>query len=71
MKRTKSKANRGLVTRCIVYLDRKNSPDRPRELKVDVRRGEVIDEDYAAAMVAARTTTALADVKIVKIMEPD
>lgn len=69
MKRTKSKARRGLVTRRIVYKDRKRPHDRPRELKVDVSRGEVIDDDYAAAMVAARTTTPLADVKIIKIGE--
>lgn len=71
MKRTKSKADRGLVTRLIVYKDRRNPRDRPRELKVDVSVREVIDTDYAAAMVAARTTTPLADVKIVKIAEVD
>lgn len=54
-----------------MYLDRKRPHDQPRELKVDVRRGEVIDDDYAAAMVATRTTTPLTDVKIIKITEPD
>lgn len=69
MKRTKSKASRGLVTRRIVYMDRRRPHDRPRELKVDVSSREVIDADYAAAMVAIRTTMTLADVKIVKIVE--
>lgn len=33
-----------------------------RNYKVDVRRGEVLDDDYAAAVVAVRTTTPLVDV---------
>ena len=69
MKHTKSRADRGLVTRRIVYKDRKRPHDRPRELKVDVPRREVIDTDYATAMVAVRTTMPLADIKIVKVAE--
>ena len=67
MKCTRSKASRGLVTRRIVYRDRKHPHDRPRELKVDLPRGEVLDTDYAAAMVAAGTTTPLTDVLIIAI----
>ncbi|MGQ0774367.1 MAG: hypothetical protein ACT4NY_08120 [Pseudonocardiales bacterium] len=66
-RRPKSKEARGLETRRIVYGDRRRPYDKPLELKVDVRRGEVIDDDYAAAMVAARTTLPLADVRIVRI----
>ncbi|MGH3942612.1 MAG: hypothetical protein ACRDTG_29115 [Pseudonocardiaceae bacterium] len=68
-RRPKSKAARGLETWRIVYLDRRSHAPR-QEIKVDVRRGEVIDEDYTAAMVAARTTTALSDVVIVKVICP-
>lgn len=67
MKRPRSKASRGLETRCIVYGNRRRPHDKPQELKVDVRRGDVIDDDCAAAMVAARTTVPLADVRILKI----
>lgn len=66
-RRPKSKEARGLETRRIVYSDRRRPHDKPQELKVDVRRGEVIDDDYAAAMVAARTTMPLADVRIVRV----
>jgi hypothetical protein len=48
-----------------VYRDRKRPHDRSRELQVDVSHGEVIDPDYAAAMVAVRTATPLADVQII------
>ncbi|MGH3903943.1 MAG: hypothetical protein ACRDTE_07130 [Pseudonocardiaceae bacterium] len=67
MKHTKSKNSRGLVTRRIVFKNRKRPHDRPQELTVDLRRGERIEESYAAAMVAVRTSTPLADVKIVHI----
>lgn len=67
MKRPKSKESRGLETRRIVYGNRQRPHDKPQELKVDVRRGDVIDDDYAAAMVAARTTLPLADVRIVRV----
>ena len=67
MKRTKSKAQRGLVTRCIVYADRRHPPARHQELKVDVRSGTIIDTDYATGLVAVRTTIPLAEVKIIKI----
>lgn len=67
MKQTRSKAARGLVTWTIVYRDRRRSHGRDQQLKVDVRRGEVIDLDYAAAMVAVRTALPLADVRVVRI----
>ena len=67
MKRAKNKAQRGLVTRSIVYENRKRPHERSQVLKVDVRRGTIIDMDYAAALVAVRTTLPLADVKIVRI----
>ena len=66
-RRPKSKEARGLETRRIVYCDRRRPHDKPQELKVDVRRGDVIDDDYAAAMVAARTTMPLADVRIIRV----
>lgn len=67
MKRPRSKASKGLETRRIVYGNHRRPHEKPQELKVDVRRGEVIDDDYAAAMVAARTTVPLADIRIIKI----
>ncbi|MGH3938546.1 MAG: hypothetical protein ACRDTG_07895 [Pseudonocardiaceae bacterium] len=63
----KSKAARGLETRRIVYGDHRRPHGTPQELKVDARRGEVIDDDYAAAMVAARTTLPLGAVRIIRI----
>lgn len=67
-KRTKSKAQRGLVTQRIVYANHKLPHARHQVLTVDVRSGTVIDADYAAALVAVRTPLPLADVRIVKIM---
>jgi len=67
-RRTKSKAQRGLVTQRIVYADHRRPHDKPQELKVDVRCGEVIDVDYAAALVAVRTTLSLDEVRIVRIV---
>ncbi|MGQ0777573.1 MAG: hypothetical protein ACT4NY_24715 [Pseudonocardiales bacterium] len=67
MKYPKSKESKALETWRIVYSNRRCPHDNPQELKIDVRRGEVIDDDYAAAMVAARTTLPLADVRIVRI----
>jgi len=66
-KRTKSKAQRGLVTRRIVYASHKRPHDPHQELKVDVRNGTVIDMDYAAALVAVRTSLALDEVRIIRI----
>ncbi|MGQ0774480.1 MAG: hypothetical protein ACT4NY_08700 [Pseudonocardiales bacterium] len=66
-RKQKSKQARGLEARLIVYGDRRRPHARHQELKVDVRRGEVIDSDYAAAMVAVHTTLALVDVFIVKV----
>ena len=67
MKHARSKKDKGLTTRNIVYKSSQNPHDRHRELKVDVPRGEIMDADYAAAMVAVRTGMPLADVNIVKI----
>ncbi len=67
MKHTKSKAQRGLVTRRIVYADYRRPHARHQELKVDVRSGTLIDVEYAAALVAVRTPLPLADIKIVSI----
>ncbi|MGH3925476.1 MAG: hypothetical protein ACRDTT_21905 [Pseudonocardiaceae bacterium] len=70
MSRTKSKAARGLITRKIRYRDRRNPPDsRPQDLKVDIRRGDHIDNDQAAAMVAARMGVPLTQVKIIEVVE--
>jgi hypothetical protein len=67
----KSKKSRGLVVRRIVYRSAQRPHDRPRELIVDVPRGEVLDADYAAAMVAVRTGMPLAEVSIVTITGVD
>jgi hypothetical protein len=69
MKQTKNKAQRGLVTRRIVYASRQRPHARHQVLRVDVRSGTVIDMDYAAALVAVRTPLSLADIKIVRIEE--
>ncbi|MGH3912234.1 MAG: hypothetical protein ACRDTC_02300 [Pseudonocardiaceae bacterium] len=69
-KRPKSKAAKGLETRRIVYGDHRRPRNRPQEIRVDVRRGEVIDEDYAVAVVAARTTLPLDQVRIIRISAP-
>lgn len=66
-KQVKSKARRGLATRRIVYVNRKHSHARHRELTVDVRSAEIIDLDYAAALVAVRASLPLTDVKIIRI----
>ena len=67
MKHTKSKTRRGLVTRRIVYASHQRPHARHQELKVDVRSGTIIDMEYAAALVAVRTSLPLADIKIVRI----
>jgi len=67
VKHTKSKTAGGLVTRTIVYRDRSRPHSRDQHLKVDVRRDEVIDLDYAAAMVAVRTGLPLAYVRVIRI----
>jgi ADP-ribose pyrophosphatase YjhB (NUDIX family) len=64
MSKRKSKTARGLVTRRIVYTSRQRPDDRPQEIKVNVRRGTIIDLDYAAAMVAIRTHLSLNDVRV-------
>lgn len=66
-KRTKSKAQRGLVTHRIIYANRKNPHVRNQEIRVDVQRGTVIDTDHAVGLVAVRTSLALGEVRIVRI----
>ncbi len=67
MKRQKSKAQLGLVTQRIVYASRKYPRVRSQELKVDLRRGTVIDTEYATALVAVRTTLPLNEVRIIRV----
>jgi hypothetical protein len=67
VKHTKSKAQRRLVSRRIVYADRRRPHAPHNHLTVDVRNGTIIDMDYAVALVAVRTPLPLADVKIIKI----
>ena len=71
MKHFKRKRNRGLVTKRIVYLDRRHPHERPQEITADFRHSDVIDDDYAAAVVAVRTSIPLNQVKIVKIVGGD
>jgi len=66
-KRTKSKTQRGVVTQRIVYASRKYPHARNQEITVDVRRGTVIDPDYAVGLVAVRTPLPLDEVRIVRI----
>jgi len=66
-KRTKSKAQRGLVTHRIVYASRKHPHARNQEVKVDVRRGTAIDSEYAVGVVAVRTPLPLDQIRIVRI----
>jgi len=67
MKRHKSKAQRGLVTQRIVYASRRYPHVRNQELKVDVRRGTIIDVDHAVGLVATRTSLPLDEVRIIRI----
>lgn len=66
-KRTKSKAQRGLVTQRIVYASHTRPHARNQELKVDVQRGTVIDRDHAVRLVAVRTPLLLDEIRIVRI----
>jgi hypothetical protein len=66
-KRTKSKAQRGLVAMRIVYGSRRRPHDRNRELKVDVRRGTVIDNDHARGLVAVHAFLPLDEIRIIKV----
>lgn len=66
-KHTKSKAQRGLVTHRIVYTSHQDPHARNQELKVDVRRGTVIDTDHATGLVAVRTPLPLKEIMIVRI----
>ncbi|MGH3941626.1 MAG: hypothetical protein ACRDTG_23945 [Pseudonocardiaceae bacterium] len=66
-KRTKSKAQRGLVTLRIVYANHKRPHARNQQLTVDVRRGTVIDTDEATGMVAVRAPLPLDEIKIIRI----
>lgn len=45
-----TKAQRGLVTRRIVYASHQRPHARHQELKVDVRSGTTMDMEYAAAL---------------------
>lgn len=67
MKRHKSKAERGIVTQRIVYASCRYPHARNQELKVDVRRGTVIDMDHATALVAVRTPLPLDEVRVIRI----
>lgn len=64
---TRSKASRGIESKTIQYRDRRNPPGRPQALTVDLRRGEHLGPEHAAAMVAARVGVPLSDVVIVDI----
>lgn len=66
-RRTRSKAQRGLVTHRIVYASRKYPHARNQEIKVDVRRGTVIDVNHAVGLVALRAPLSLDEVRIVRI----
>lgn len=61
------KKTRNLVTRVIVYRDARDPAGRQREIRVDIRDGEILDVDYAAGMVAVRTGIALRDVEIIEV----
>lgn len=67
MMKRKSKEQRGLVTHRIVYASHQRPHDRHQELKVDLRRGTVIDLDYAAALVAVRTPLPLDEIRVIRI----
>jgi hypothetical protein len=60
MKHTRSKSSRGLVTRPVVYRDQRYPPGSLLEIKVDVRRDDV---------VAVRTGTPLHDVQIIEVRD--
>ena len=66
-KRTRSKAERGVVTHRIVYASRTHPHSRNQELTVDVRRGTVIDTDHAMGLVAVRTPLSLDEIRIVRV----
>ena len=66
----KSKSARGLVTNVIQYRDRRYPHHPVQRLTVDVRRGDSIEDQQAAAMVAVRTGMPLAQVKIIKVTQP-
>jgi hypothetical protein len=69
VKHTRSKKKRrDLITVRIIYRNRQHPHDRPRELTVDFRRGEQVDADYAAGIVAVRTSMPLAEVQIIDIV---
>lgn len=70
-KRLKSKSARGLVPRRIEFRDRSRPHAPAQTITVDIRRGAEVDADYAVGLVAARTPTRLADVKIVRVLRPD
>ena len=67
----KNKATQGFVSSTIYYRDSRCVNSRDRALKVDVRRGETIDEQYAAALVAVRTGLPLGQVRIMEIIQSE
>lgn len=66
-----SRKKRGLVARRIAYTRTKHPHDRIRELTVHVAYREVMDADYAAAMMAVRTGMPLAEVITVTVAGVD
>lgn len=71
MSHAKRKKRIRLVTRRIIYRSHKRPHDSPQELKVDLPHAVEIDADYAAGLVASRTTMPLADVHIIKVVGPN
>lgn len=67
MKHLRRKKNRSLVTSRIVYTDRRFPEMRPETLVADLHQGEVIDDGYAAAVVAVRTGIPFNQVRIVAV----
>jgi hypothetical protein len=67
MTRQKSKAERGLVTQRIVYASSKYPHARNQAIKVDFRRGTIIDTHYAVGLVALRTPLQLEEIRIIRI----
>ncbi len=63
----RKKKRRWLVARSITYTSTKRRHDRHRELIVDISQGEIMDADYAAAIVTVRTGMPLTEVTIITI----
>lgn len=65
MKHLRKKKNRCLVTWRIVYRDRRNPYQRPQEITAEMRHGHLVDNDFAAAVVAVHTSIPLHAVQII------